>query len=129
MATVGLRLKFAREQAGLTIPQAAVITGFTQDQIKDFESATYLHMDGRLVFPEKYGVSLRWLLEGGEAETFILKNFNALADWAMKSGKPRLMNQLLDIAGLSRTQFDDDDESGEEPDAPPDDTPLQERMF
>lgn len=87
---IGARLRFARQQAGLSLSQAAKLLDTTPAELDRKEKGILFLPDSFLElaqFATVYDVSEKWLREGGAYETFILENAGWLQDAASHAGK------------------------------------------
>lgn len=75
LATMGARLRAAREEKGLSCPQLAKLVGLTRAAINQWETGTVKNIrpDNLINVCDELGVELRWLVTG-EGPRYARKN-------------------------------------------------------
>jgi transcriptional regulator with XRE-family HTH domain len=101
---IGDRLKFARERAGLSIGQAAKLSGIPREVIEQYEKYTtpsHISADHKESLSDIYGIRVSWI-QGSRVsfyEQFILDNATWIMEAAVRNGK---FDEFADLTGMFR---------------------------
>lgn len=101
---IGVRLKTAREQAGLTQGQVAKLLGLHRPSVSEMEAGRRgVSADELATLAETYGVSVNWLLEGEAGDVSRVRY--EMAARQLSSMKDEDIDQLMQLlASLKRKE-------------------------
>ena len=101
---LGVRLKTAREQAGLTQGQVAKLLGLHRPSVSEMEAGRRgVTTDELAILADTYGVSVNWLLDGEAGDVSRVRYEMAARE--LSSMKAEDLDQLLQLlASLKRKE-------------------------
>ena len=101
---LGVRLKTAREQAGLTQGQVAKLLGLHRPSVSEMEAGRRgVTTDELAILADTYGVSVNWLLDGEAGDVSRVRYEMAARE--LSSMKAEDLDQLMQLlASLKRKE-------------------------